>query len=449
MNFFKYLLNPTSWFGWTAAGQGARHALHDYPKATDFEAIGSGAETLWDLRALLLARVHAIGKSATSGIASKDDFDSVCGYLRTLLVARDPSWGKGSTTEGNLKDLALEIVDLLNEQNGSGTGSRTLPKLTYWEAARLKMAEEEIDHLVAKWEAQHHLFENQAKAEHNTVIELKEKAHKLHLRHRELGLREPHQHIPTGLYLVMLIGLALFELPVNLAAFHILNEDDFSRIALSVGTSACIVTMSHCSGMILRHFFQGESRIMDTIVFLVGVFAALIGVTGVAVLRATWIGHEATVAGLLEDAQIPTLTLEQITHVGAALAGINALFFLAGVMLSYLAHDANRELERLYRQKLKVREQLRKQWLRYGQAAVKFDKLRGVTLSQISTIRHRTFALFSEYRTYNTLHRTGPPTFQESSDKSRFFEPRNLGSEIDLPPVAVDTFLANVEGVLP
>jgi len=134
------------------------------------------------------------------------------------------------------------------------------------------------------------------------------------------------------------------------------------------------------------------------------------------------------------------LATPNVRHV-LLLFAINMLILMTGAFASYYSHDGDRELERIVRQKARLRRELNRWWRRWVRAAQRYDRVIKTARERINRIIHEFEALVGEYRFYNTRKRAAYPSYFTTDFSGKVFLIRSFGPETDLtPPSLRDAF---------
>src|SRR5262249_2671442 len=128
------------------------------------------------------------------------------------------------------------------------------------------------------------------------------------------------------------------------------------------------------------------------------------------------------------------LVAPNLRHV-LMLFAINMLILITGAFASYYTHDGDRELERIVRQKARLRRDLSRWWRRWSYAAARYDRIVKTARERINRLMHEFEALVGEYRFYNTRKRDKYPTFFRDQLSGRIFLVRSFGPEADPAPM--------------
>jgi hypothetical protein len=141
------------------------------------------------------------------------------------------------------------------------------------------------------------------------------------------------------------------------------------------------------------------------------------------------------------------LVAPNLRHV-LMLFAINMLILMTGAFASYYTHDGDRELERVVRQKARLRRELSRWWGRWAHAAARYDRIVKTARERINRIMHEFEALVGEYRFYNTRKRDKYPAFFRDQLAGRTFLVRSFGPEADPTPIDLRQAFEQIENEL-
>lgn len=138
------------------------------------------------------------------------------------------------------------------------------------------------------------------------------------------------------------------------------------------------------------------------------------------------------------------LVAPELGHV-LLLVAINLLVVVTAGFASYYAHDGDRELERIVRQKRRLRRQLNRWWRRWSYAAERYDRVVKTARERINRLMHEFEAVVGEYRFYNTRKRERYPSFFRPNLSGRVFLVRSFGPEAEPAPIDLRQAFEQVE----
>jgi hypothetical protein len=445
MQWLKRLFEPAWWFRWTVAGRAVRDGWAGLPVAAQVREMPVPKGRVDQLAALLWARQGEPAKSAQvdgDGVPRKDgDYDVVLAALSAAMKARGGSL-EGVDHAERVRLVGL-MADLLSEANPrtpttepTSVNTKVMAigtVMTHYEANVVDLANHDAAKVREGWEKSHHKLEaEQGRISNHLGHVMRQLARQHHL-HQDKGYRSPHPMIPMWLYVTMMCFIGVLEMPFNLEAFRILDVGPEERWLLALGPSIAILFLAHLSGTKLR---QWPDRFSWTHVLVVGTaaLAVLLALGAVGMLRADY----------LAAVNKEPLNVRQALE----LIAINLIFLVAGTFAAYAAHDPDRELERICREKKQLRKEVNQLWKHLNKVAGDYDTQRGVALAEIERIRTYAVACIGEYRDMNSRARAGaqlPESFRQPVD-DRFFAPVDLGPELDRAPQALQDLLRTIDG---
>src|SRR5947208_8724251 len=92
-----------------------------------------------------------------------------------------------------------------------------------------------------------------------------------------------------------------------------------------------------------------------------------------------------------------------------ALLSINAFVFVTCVGLAFFAHDSDRDLERIAREEKRLWRRVKRNWQKWSNAAVKFNRLVAVLDKRKDLLQDNCLAAIAEYRDHNIRNREDSP----------------------------------------
>jgi hypothetical protein len=226
-----------------------------------------------------------------------------------------------------------------------------------------------------------------AAAEHELDEQLQRYA-AVHREHRALGLQDFHPLVSHRAYWVLLAAAALLESPVNKAALSFLAMPDGETWAVAAFVSVLNVLGASYFGKKLRQVGARLCRDWFVLGFIVLVFTALM--TSLAGLRADHVAMTAADSGLPVSG-----------WTWPALLAIQALFFGVGAALSFAMVPAQPQLERVLKDKSRLRRRIDALLRRRTALAAQHDRLWLKAEQAIAEHRAHCMALVGEYRDEN------------------------------------------------
>ena len=212
-----------------------------------------------------------------------------------------------------------------------------------------------------------------------------EEAEKAHRAVRAEVNGRPLRRSLVGLYLPLMIGLALVEMPVNRLAFELFfQEQPVVSLALAGVVGAVLIFFAHMVGTLIRRM-EAPSRPAQQVRRGAGIllFAVLAGV-----MMYLLAGMRQLYVRLLESEQTSNLSaiIEGITNGGAArtianvaneqlgtagwtLLILNLVIFVFGATAAFLRHDPHPDYEPAWRNQERARRRLTRLRTRYERAA--------------------------------------------------------------------------------
>jgi hypothetical protein len=240
-----------------------------------------------------------------------------------------------------------------------------------------------------------------------------------------------HFHVTPFWYLVMIIAIAVLEVPLNSIIFQLFGEAKLLTLLMSVGIGVMLPTCAHFVGGLLRHgFLRGGKVATETWLIVVLCLVAVGSLAGIAYLREKF--FEGSDMQKLLGIQMDVTTVTLIFFV------INLLIFAVAVVAAYVAHDpiATKDLLNL-RAAAKLRRNAEKRINltedRLQQTQAKFHELASErqkafehTRHEIDEIRNIVQRLFSVYEQHNQRHRgsTKKPLCFEHYPEIKTSDPR-------------------------
>jgi hypothetical protein len=442
MGWLRTILDPSTWFMWTVAGRAARDARRNVPTENQCREMECHKGNLETVR-LLIEKLRKTPTRARSAVPpssevstlkyTQDDYDEIVDSLTDLLKERDIPLS--SLTRDHKIGLAEVLADFVAElQVGelrAGNVHRT-NKLSFYEANLISLAEMQVSRICEKWQQAKQALETKAKMiQHRLDYILQELADQ-HARHKQKGLRQPHRIMPKWIYLPTMVIVGSLEFPFNSAAFEILEMPPEELFLLALGPSVAIPLLAHFVGTKIRQWPEKEPAWRIILITVFAGLSLLLGLGAIGYLRAAYVGREAGSTNL--------------AHMFALLA-INLLFLSVATVAAYFAHDPDRELERIWGEKKRLRRALERAWKAWSRVAGEYDTRRGHAIEKARTAQKEAQAQVDEYRAHNARWRPGagwPSSFAEPVS-DRFFGTRDFGGELDRTPPPLDDILRRIQ----
>ncbi len=212
-----------------------------------------------------------------------------------------------------------------------------------------------------------------------------EEAEKAHRAVRAEVNGRPLRRGLVGVYLPVMILLALVEIPVNRLAFELFfQEQPAVSLALAFVVGAVLVFFAHMVGTLVRRM-ETPSRMAQQVRRGLGI-ALFVGLTAVlmyllAGMRQLYVrlleneqgsSLSAMVQGLTEGGAVRTITNvagEQLGTAGWTLLVLNVVIFVFGATAAFLRHDPHPDYEAAWRQQERARRRLTRLRGRYERVA--------------------------------------------------------------------------------
>lgn len=435
MGWLSNLFDPSTWFYWTVAGKGARDGRRGIPLEDQVRQVGlykGDVDAITKLLDTLKGSDPSIKTTQDVSGQLTDDHEKAITSLTDLMAERGIPVDK--LDRDNRIKLVHLLTDILSELRDENKTGGKPPRLSFFEAEMLNITEEKISRLIERWDKKKQPLEGKAKNVRHHLAHLLSEYKRIHQLHKEKGFRQPHR-ISWWMYLPIMAILGLLEFPFNLTAFKILRAPPNELIIMAAAPSIAIPLLAHFLGTKIKQWpTTGEPNWRTVLIAIVAITALLVGLLAIGLLRADYIAY--------------IRKTHQDYWQAALLMGINLLFLSAATITSYFAHDSDRGLERVVKEKNRLRPRLDREWNAWSKTASKFDSYRGATLARIQQLRDDTRARMDEYRQFNSRFQTNssiPPHFQDEITDD-FFIPRDLGAEIDKAPPSLDEVLKEIEG---
>jgi hypothetical protein len=258
-----------------------------------------------------------------------------------------------------------------------------------------------------------------AAAEHELDEQLQRYA-TVHREHCALGLRDFHPMVPHRAYWLLLIVAALLESPVNKAALSFLSMTDGETWVVAALISGLNVFGASCFGKMLRQVDSRPSRDWFVLGMIVVVFGTLM--TALAGLRADHVAMTSAEGGLPSSG-----------WTWPALLAMQALFFGVGAALSFAMVPAQPQLQRVLKDKARLRRRIDALLRRRTALAAQHDRLWLKAEQAVAEHRAHCMALVGEYRDENFSARgtTHPvPAWMRQPLDPAAFAPVDLGPRL-------------------
>lgn len=256
-----------------------------------------------------------------------------------------------------------------------------------------------------------------------------------HREHGAHGLQGFHPLLPHRVYWVLLFAAALLESPVNKAALLFLAMTDGETWAVAAFVSVLNVLGASYFGKKLRQV--GARPCRDW--FVLGLVGLVFGVS-MAALAGLRADHVALLAG---QGGLPASN-----WAWPALLAIQGLFFGVGAALSFAMVPAQPQLERVLKDKSRLRRRIDVLLRRRTSLAARHDRLWLEAEQAIAERRAYCQALMSEYRDENFSARgtTHPvPAWLRQPLDSAAFTPVDLGPRLITAMPTLAQLLRDVE----
>ena len=154
---------------------------------------------------------------------------------------------------------------------------------------------------------------------------------------RKHGRKELYIHVPTWVYIPLLIFIAVCEVPINYQVFVSFRETPLLTLIMAGVLVLALPFLAHGSGKFLRQFRENK---LFGVLFVISVVLIVCLSYYTAVLRMQYLS---TKEGVLPD---------QLTNDFWAFFMISLVLYFVGTIGSFLAHDPSIELTEVYRQHL-------------------------------------------------------------------------------------------------
>lgn len=437
MRWLNILFHPATWFYWTVPGRAVRNALNDLPNETHYREVepnrGKLDQLTDELRKLVAASdaPEPPASSSPDNVHPHDEFDEPIRLLSEILEDRQIRLDR--LTRENKAELVKVLVDL---QSNKSDGKN--PRLSFVESNIVSLAENDIDRFVEKnWARRRQKWEGKAHRLQHELRDLLNQFQELTDVHREEGFRHPHRMFAPWLYWIILAIVGLAELPMNLTAFRILGEVDWIVFLIALGPSIVIPYLSHVIGTSIRQWSERESLWRGLVIGAIASASLVVGVASIGYLRASWLALD------LATGEHRPIDFQQ----ALAVLGVNLLFLSMGVVAAYFAHDPDRELERVFEERKRLRHVLTKKWNEWNKVATTYDEYLANTIARVGVLRSAAAEKIDEYRVHNAeVRRDGKvPTWFSAPVGDHLFKPRYFGQELDRPPETLEVVLREIE----
>jgi uncharacterized membrane protein (DUF441 family) len=206
--------------------------------------------------------------------------------------------------------------------------------------------------------------------------------------------REGRLHLNTKIgktaYIIILLILALTEVPINSIVFDILQEAKIFSYILAFGLAFVLMLMAHIVGSMIRHR-EHKSIQIGLIIVTVAVLA------GISYLRSNYFAAENLSEGFLKSLDLKAVL--------ALFWGINIMIFFIAIVLSYYAHDSNHDFEKEYKALLRLLRRLTCLKEREEQIGGKRIQNYEVTMKILQSYEDTFQSLIARYRRTNLRYR--------------------------------------------
>jgi hypothetical protein len=201
------------------------------------------------------------------------------------------------------------------------------------------------------------------------AVELREKRDLL--KRIELEVNRPLRVNFVGVwYFLVLIGLALAEVPVNRLAFQFFfQESPAIALVLALLVGGVFMFMAHISGTVLRHIghYRGFGGKLAGALTVIGIFVLVgVAIALIAAIRQLFVDflqqeQTANLSDLIKGNLGTIATRAFQTSLGEAgwtLLVLNVLIFVAGVLLAFFRHDPHPDYESAIKRSAKIARRL-------------------------------------------------------------------------------------------
>lgn len=259
----------------------------------------------------------------------------------------------------------------------------------------------------------------------------------LHKQHREKGYKDFQPKFSQKFYWPILIIAVILETPLNKSALELLQMDNLSTLMIAASIGVLNVIGASLLGWKIRQTQWNLAGLRDWL-FVIALLAVLGAVMfGLAGLRLDTLIYNAKKTGI----DIPISNSTYISFVTFQL-----LFLIVGAFISYSAHSADADLERIIKHKLRLRQRADQLLHQRGTLASQHDSALGQANSSIHKLRTKCLAAIAEYRDYNMATRTTPsPHWLQIGLEESVFAPIDLGTELDNNPPTLEELLSKAE----
>jgi hypothetical protein len=302
-------------------------------------------------------------------------------------------------------------------------------KLHFQEAEFVDRANERIAEICERWRRSKEKFDGECHALWAALTDLLRENQALLTDHVAKRLRDPRRDIPTKLYVPLMTAIAGAELVFNGQAFEVARMQQWEQWVVAIVPSAATFAGAHVLGKHLRQRERGSATTDQWASSLLAVTTLGAVLVGVGALREAYVR--------LESVPDSRITL--------GLVAINAACMAGAILISYLAHDADGDLEAISGQRRRLERRLRRARKRWGEISGKYDRARTKARELIHGICERTRREVDQFRRGVAATSPGgrvPEWFGYAVPRSVF---RALDHELDVeigpPPLAIREWL--------
>ncbi len=307
---------------------------------------------------------------------------------------------------------------------------RTKRNLGFLEHETVDLTDREVAAICAPWRKRKEPLDGVCKLARTELVYFLEAGAAIRDQHRKLGFKEPHRDIPLAGYVAYVAVAAVGEFPLNQAAAQILRQGSLETAMIAATLCVIGIMAAHGAGKLARQWkTNGDLSFRRTAMF--ACFSAIIVLPAAAgFLRHGFLRWSAGSADVMSS---------------LALAAFNGALLIVAAIGSYLAHETDYQLEKLWCQWRRVQRRMRRAWQRWNSVSGKYDALRAVTLEKILGLHAETRARLDEYRRGDAAARQGGqvPTYFGQPLVDELFRPIDpeLITELDPAPTGIDDVL--------
>jgi|GEM_PF-3782462 len=315
---------------------------------------------------------------------------------------------------------------------------RTDARLDYWEHERVDLTDHAVAALCARWRRKKERLDGACKLARTDLAFILETAAVVRAKHRAVGFQEPHRDLPLMGYFAYVIVAAAGEFPLNRAAAQIVRLSAVETTLVAATICIIGVMAAHGVGKLARQWSTNGDMPLRRWVMAACCLAIIVLPVAAAVLRhgfLTWSGKSSD----------PIYS--------AMLATFNASLLIIASVGSYMVHESDYQMERLWSHWGVLQRRLRQSWQRWNKLSGEYDALRAVTLEKIRGLHAETRALLDEYRRGVAAGRSNGqvPTYFREPLPDELFRPIDpeLTAELDAAPLPIDGLLEALDLAAP